>query len=60
MPREIQGLGMHDLRQVLFKPYRVIYRTAERGVLVYLLCDGRRELQGLLSRRLLSTPSADR
>jgi toxin ParE1/3/4 len=52
-PRELEPLGMRDFRQVFFKPYRVIYRTCDRRVYIYLIADGRRDMQPLLARRLL-------
>ena len=53
IPRELLALGMHDYREVFFKPYRVIYKVLNEGVYVYLVVDGRRDLQALLQRRLL-------
>lgn len=52
-PKELVGLGMHDYRQVVFKPYRCIYRIVGQDVYIYLVVDGRRDLQTLLMRRLL-------
>lgn len=52
-PKELLALGIRDYRQVFFKPYRMIYRTIERRVYVYLIVDGRRDMQTLLARRLL-------
>ena len=52
-PRELVSLGIKDYRQTTFKPYRVIYRGLGRQVVVYLIVDGRRNMQALLSRRLL-------
>lgn len=54
-PRELSALGIREYRQVFFKPYRVIYRVMDERVLIYLIADGRRDMQSLLSRRLLST-----
>lgn len=53
-PRELSEIGIREYRQVLFKPYRLIYRVIGERVLVYLIVDGRRDMQSLLSRRLLS------
>lgn len=53
IPDELRELGISDFRQVFFKPYRVIYRVVDRQVIVYLIADGRRDLQSLLARRLL-------
>ena len=52
-PRELLELGVRDFRATAFKPYRVIYRVEGKRVLVYVIADGRRDLQSLLSRRLL-------
>lgn len=52
-PRELQELGVREYRQTFFKPYRVIYRVVRKQVTIYLIADGRRDMQSLLSRRLL-------
>ena len=52
-PKELLQLGIRDYRQTYFKPYRVIYRVVGQCVYVYLIVDGRRDLQTLLARRLL-------
>jgi toxin ParE1/3/4 len=41
-----------EIRQVFFKPYRVIYEIVGNDVVVQLISDGRRNLQSLLLRRL--------
>lgn len=51
-PKELLALGIRDYRQTYFKPYRMIYRTTGRRVYVYLIVDGRRDMQTLLARRL--------
>jgi toxin ParE1/3/4 len=52
-PKELLALGIRDYRQTFFKPYRVIYRVVEQRVYIYLIPDGRRDMQTLLARRLL-------
>ena len=52
-PRELLDLGIKDYRQVFFKPYRLIYRVMGRDVAVFVIADGRRDMQSLLTRRLL-------
>ncbi|MCY7388313.1 MAG: type II toxin-antitoxin system RelE/ParE family toxin [Burkholderiales bacterium] len=52
-PHELAGLGNHEYRQVFFKPYRLMYRIVKMKVYVYLVADGRRDMHGLLARRLL-------
>jgi toxin ParE1/3/4 len=52
-PKELLALGIREYRQTFFKPYRVIYRIIGQHVYVYLIADGRRDVQALLERRLL-------
>jgi toxin ParE1/3/4 len=52
-PKELQALGIREYRQTFFKPYRLIYRVIGRQVFIYLIADGRRDMQTLLQRRLL-------
>ena len=52
-PKELVGLGIKEYRQTLFKPYRVIYRVTGSQVIIYLIADGRRDMQSVLARRLL-------
>ena len=51
-PKELLALGIREYRQTFFKPYRLIYRIVEQRVYVYLIVDGRRDVQALLARRL--------
>ncbi|MHB1353308.1 MAG: type II toxin-antitoxin system RelE/ParE family toxin [Thiobacillus sp.] len=55
-PRELLALGIHEYRQVFLKPYRLIYRIIRNEVIVYVIVDGRRDMQTLLAQRLLGTP----
>jgi toxin ParE1/3/4 len=52
-PKELLALGNKDYRQIYFKPYRIVYRIADRRVIVYLIADGRRDMRTLLARQLL-------
>jgi toxin ParE1/3/4 len=52
-PDELLSLGIREYREALFKPYRVIYRVIGARVYIYLVADGRRDMQTLLGRRLL-------
>ena len=53
VPKELRSLGMTEFREAHYKPYRVIYRIADRQVVVYCVVDGRRDMQSFLQRRLL-------
>ena len=53
-PRELLALGIREFRQVLFPPYRLIYRILGRQVFLLVVADSRRDFQTLLQRRLLA------
>lgn len=52
-PKELLLLGIREYRETFFKLYRIIYRVIGGTVYVYLIADGRRDMQILLGRRLL-------
>jgi len=52
-PKELMVLGIREYREILFKPYRIIYRVINKNVYVLLIADGRRDMQTLLQRRLI-------
>jgi toxin ParE1/3/4 len=56
-PRELLALGIREYRQVFFKPYRLVYRIIRNEVIVYLIADSRRDMQTLLTQRLLGGPT---
>ncbi len=51
--KELRDVGITDYREIYFKPYRIIYRVLATQVMVYLIVDGRRDMQTLLARRLM-------
>ena len=53
-PAELLALGIREYRETFFKPYRVVYGIEGKQAIVYLIADGRRDMQSLLARRLLA------
>ena len=53
-PNELSALGIKEYRQILFKPYRLIYSTTPDQVLVFCILDGRRDIRSVLERRPLN------
>ena len=49
---ELRSLGISEYRQTFFKPYRLIYRVHSKQVILYVITDGRRDMESLLARRL--------
>lgn len=52
-PKELYAIGLRKYREVFFKPYRIIYRIMAKRVTVFVIPEGRRDMQTLLQRRLL-------
>ncbi len=52
-PKELLAIGIREYCEIFLKPYRIIYRVADKNVYVLLVVDGRRDMQSLLQRRLL-------
>ena len=57
---ELEGHGVSDVREIIVKPYRVIYRTTTNAVHVLAVLDGRRDLDDLLLERLTRTAEIKR
>lgn len=53
IPRELDGTGFTEFRQVVVGSYRLIYRTVDKTVNVTLIVDGRRDVASVLSERLV-------
>jgi toxin ParE1/3/4 len=53
IPKELLSLGIRQYRQVIEKPYRIIYETFTDKVVVHAILDGRRDMQSLLMQRIL-------
>lgn len=50
--KERAAVEITEYRQASCKPYRVIYRALDTQIVIYLIVDGRRDMQSLLARRL--------
>lgn len=50
---ELKEIGIKSFREILRKPYRIIYEITGRRVHVLVIADGRRKLETLLRNRLV-------
>jgi toxin ParE1/3/4 len=50
---ELRDLSLEPWREILAKPYRIIYRISGSQILIVAVLDGRRDLEDTLLRRLL-------
>jgi plasmid stabilization system protein ParE len=53
---ELARFGMRTWRELVVRPYRMIYRIEGDTVIVLAVFDGRRDLEDLLLERLTRTP----
>lgn len=52
-PPELQGHQRTDLREIRFKPYRILYRVQASRIDVLAVFDGRRDARSLIEERML-------
>ena len=53
---ELAHFGMRTWRELVVRPYRLVYRIEGATVTVLAVFDGRRDLEDVLLERLLRTP----
>jgi toxin ParE1/3/4 len=53
IPKELLPLRIRQYRQVIEKPYRIIYETFADKVIVHAILDGRLDMQSLLMQHIL-------
>lgn len=53
IPLELESLHIATYRQVLVGMNRIVYQVTADTVYIHIVCDARRELPGLLMRRLI-------
>lgn len=53
IPKELLPLEIRQYRQIIQKPYRIIYETFADKIVVHAILDGRRDMQSLLLQRIL-------
>lgn len=53
IPQELEASGTKECRQIVHPPYRLLYSVVDDIVLILMIADGRRDMQALLSQRLL-------
>ncbi|KAG0162588.1 hypothetical protein DFQ30_001686 [Apophysomyces sp. BC1015] len=53
VPDELVDLGLQQYRQVISGMNRVLYEVRDKVIYIHIVCDTRRDMKTLLSRRLL-------
>lgn len=50
---ELARISVLRYRQVIWRPYRIIYKLSAETIYIMAIIDGRRNLEDLLTKRLL-------
>ena len=50
---ELRAVDVHQYREVIERPWRIVYRIESESVLVLAVLDGQRDLRSLLLERLV-------
>jgi plasmid stabilization system protein ParE len=50
---ELAGIGIRTYRELLSRPYRILYRRTGRDVVIVAVLDSRRDLEEVLFERLV-------
>lgn len=50
---ELQRIGITKIRELILKPYRLLYEIDAKGVLIVAVFDARRDLEEAIFARLL-------
>jgi toxin ParE1/3/4 len=53
IPQELRHTGIKRYLEIHYKPYRIIYEIESNLVYIHSVLDGRRNIQEILSERLL-------
>lgn len=55
IPEEIEKLNLTQYRQVISGMNRIIYEVRQQTIYIHIVCDIRKDMQSLLTKRLLRT-----
>ena len=53
IPEELRNTGIKRYLEIHYKPYRIIYEVKSNIIYVHSVLDGRRNIQDILSNRIL-------
>ncbi len=53
IPDELTALDPPQYRQIISGMNRIIYEIRQKTIYIHVVCDSRRDMQGLLNRRVL-------
>lgn len=53
IPPELRPTGIKKYLEIHYKPYRIIYEIEKKIIYIHCIIDGRRNIQEILSNRLL-------
>jgi plasmid stabilization system protein ParE len=55
IPEELENLNLTQYRQVVSGMNRIIYEVRQQTIYIHIVCDTRKDMKALLTKRLLRT-----
>jgi toxin ParE1/3/4 len=55
IPEELESLNLTQYRQVISGMNRIIYEVRQQTIYIHIVCDTRKDMKSLLTKRLLRT-----
>lgn len=49
---ELKRINIIDYREIIVKPYRIIYRVENKRVIIFAVFDGRRQIEDIIYQRV--------
>lgn len=53
IPEELENLNLTQYRQVISGMNRIIYEVRQQTIYIHIVCDARKDMKSLLTKRLL-------
>lgn len=50
---ELMSIGIHDIREIIEKPWRIFYRITSNEIHIISVIDGRRNVEELLYKKVI-------
>jgi len=50
---ELMSIGIHDIREIIEKPWRIFYRITTNEIQIISVIDGRRNVEELLYKKVI-------
>lgn len=50
---ELKEIGVNSYREIIYKPYRILFKLTEKNIYIFAVIDSRRDLEYFLFKRMI-------